>query len=508
MSVPNEQEVVVMGEKLSPQDSPTAAGNVTPPEKKKWAPLRTFLRKAAVFGRVELRGIAPIPIKERTVTRTINVFTLWWSMSVNILPITFGMLGPIYGLCLRDSSLVILFFTLLTTLLPAYLSTLGPKIGMRQMVQARYSFGRYLVSIPVLLNLATLTGFSIIIAVVGGQCLSAVAGGGGNVLSVNVGIVIIALLSLVISFCGYRVLHVYERFAWIPALIAIIVAVGTGGEGLRQQTAPEEAVTAPAVLSFGMIVSSYMIPWACLASDFTTYLVPTTSSNKIFWYSYLGLGLPTILLMILGAAIGGAVTNVPSWSAGYESNLAGGVLAAMLEPAGGFGKFLVVILSFTLLGNLAASSYSVTLNFQLLAPGMVRVPRYVFALILTAIVIPLSIRAAVDFFLNLENVIALIGYWSSAFLGVVMVEHLYFRRGDCESYDPDAWDTASLLPLGVGALAASALSFGLVIPSMDQTWYHGPFAKTTGDIGFELAFVVTAVLYIPLRHLEKRLSGR
>ena len=52
------------------------------------------------------------------------------------------MLGTnIYGLSLRDSSLIILFFTLLTTLLPAYLSTLGPKLGMRQMVQARYSFG-------------------------------------------------------------------------------------------------------------------------------------------------------------------------------------------------------------------------------------------------------------------------------------------------------------------------------------------------------------------------------
>jgi len=51
------------------------------------------------------------------------------------------MIGPNFGLSLRDSFLIILFFILLTTTLPAYLSTLGPKIGMRQMVQARYSFG-------------------------------------------------------------------------------------------------------------------------------------------------------------------------------------------------------------------------------------------------------------------------------------------------------------------------------------------------------------------------------
>lgn len=55
--------------------------------------------------------------------------------------ITFGLIGPSFGLSLRDSALIILFFTGATALLPAYLSTLGPKTGMRQMIQARFSFG-------------------------------------------------------------------------------------------------------------------------------------------------------------------------------------------------------------------------------------------------------------------------------------------------------------------------------------------------------------------------------
>jgi purine-cytosine permease-like protein len=62
-------------------------------------------------------------------------------MNANILPITFGMIGPEYGLGIRDCALVIFFFTLLSTAVPAYLSTLGPKLGMRQMIHARYSFG-------------------------------------------------------------------------------------------------------------------------------------------------------------------------------------------------------------------------------------------------------------------------------------------------------------------------------------------------------------------------------
>ncbi|KAH7139742.1 permease for cytosine/purines, uracil, thiamine, allantoin-domain-containing protein [Dactylonectria estremocensis] len=465
---------------------------------------RRAFNKAATFGRVELRGIQPIPVEERTDTQFVNVFTIWWCMNANLLPITFGMLGPIYGLGLRDSSLVIIFFTLLTTLLPSYLGTMGPKTGMRQMIQARFSWGRYLVAVPVLFNLATLTGFCVIMAVIGGQCLSAV---GNGHLSPTVGIVIVSLLSLFISFSGFKVLHIYERWAWIPAIIAIIIATGTGGKHLHEQV-PTEPATAPSVLSFGMIVASYMIPWACLASDFTTYLTPTVSSKRLFVYAYTGLAVPTILLMILGAAIGGAVANVPAWSEGYDANLVGGALAGMLKPAGGFGKFVVVILSFSLLGNIAATSYSVTLNFQLLIPQLIKVPRYVFAVLITIIVIPVSIRASTDFFVNLENFIALIGYWASAFLGVVIVEHLWFRKADCSSYSLDAWNDAKQLPLGVAALAATVLCFGLVVPSMSQVWFTGPIAEKTGDIGFELAFVVSGLLYVPFRTLEKKMSGR
>jgi purine-cytosine permease-like protein len=231
-------------------------------------------------------------------------------------------------------------------------------------------------------------------------------------------------------------------------------------------------------------------------------------SFKIFIYSYLGLVIPTVLFMTLGAAIQNALPNVPAWSAAYDETSVGGVLAAMLAPAGGFGKFLVVVLSFSLLGNLAATSYSVTLNLQLLLPWLVRVPRYLFSLVFAAIVIPVAIRAASDFLANLNNFVSIIAYWSSAFLGIVLVEHFVFRRADCAAYDPEAWNDARRLPWGVAALASGMLSFALVVPSMAQVWWTGPIAQTTGDIGFELAFAVSALLYVPLRWLERRWTGR
>jgi purine-cytosine permease-like protein len=86
-----------------------------------------------------------------------------------------------------------------------------------------------------------------------------------------------------------------------------------------------------------------------------------------------------------------------------EENHVGGVLVAMLRPAGGFGKFVAVLLSLSVVGNIAATFYSVSLNFQVLFPPFGRWPRYVFALLTTAIVIPLAIVAAGHFYDALVN---------------------------------------------------------------------------------------------------------
>ena len=251
--------------------------------------------------------------------------------------------------------------------------------------------------------------------------------------------------------------------AWAPAILMITIATGVGGSNLKNQ-APTEPATAPAVLSFGMIIASYTIPWACLASDFTTYFSPQASSWRIFTYSYLGLVIPTVLLMTLGAAIGGAIPSIEGWQDGSDAMGAGGVLALMLEPVGRFGQFVVVVLAFSLLGNISGTMYSVTLNFQILLPWLVRVPRYVFSIIVTAIIIPVSIRAAVDFFVNLENFVSIIGYWTASFVGIVVTEHVVFKKGDPVRYDHDAWNDAKLLPTGIAAIGAAVLCFGLVIP--------------------------------------------
>jgi purine-cytosine permease-like protein len=168
------------------------------------------------------------------------------------------------------------------------------------------------------------------------------------------------------------------------------------------------------------------------------------------------------------------------------------------------------MLQFSILGNLAATMYSITLNFQLLLPSLLlRIPRLLYALLTTAIIIPVAIYAAKSFFVNLENFIGVIGYWSAAFIGVVLVEHVVFRARRFGGYTEEgAWQDGKRLPVGFAAIASAVLCFGLVVPGMGQIWFTGPVAERTGDIGFEVAFVVAAVLYLPLRWLERKKFGR
>ena len=76
----------MLDEKPLPVNDPERSpGAEEAPPAGRWARTRDLLNKAAAFGRVEVQGITPIPVKERTVERTVNIFTLWWSMNTNIL---------------------------------------------------------------------------------------------------------------------------------------------------------------------------------------------------------------------------------------------------------------------------------------------------------------------------------------------------------------------------------------------------------------------------------------
>ncbi|KAF9078358.1 permease for cytosine/purines, uracil, thiamine, allantoin-domain-containing protein [Rhodocollybia butyracea] len=470
-------------------------------------PSITVSKRLLKWGVESRVGISPILVEERTDTQYYKLFFLWFTMNFNILSFSAGTLGPVaYGLGIRESCLTILFINMLCCLPPAYLrinsSTWGPKLGLRQMVQARFSFGYYGVILPCVLNMINMFGFCILNAILGGQTLASVADGN---LTWTAGIVIVVVISLVLSFCGYSILTWYERVAWFPVLVVYLVVLGLGGKNLKDvpPSAPADAST---ILTFASTIAGFVITYSPLASDFTIYFHPSVPSAKIFSYTYFGLFIPITSVQCLGAAAAAASAIIPAWAEGYDNSNVGGLLEAMLSPVGNFGKFLTVLLSLSVAGNIAATFYSISLNIQLFIPALIVLPRYVFSIVATAIVLPVAIVGSHKFYATLENFLGLIGYWCSAFIAIILIEHTVFRKRDLSAYSPENWNVSKRLPSGMAAIAAGVASFGLVVPCMSQIWFTGPIAEKTGDIGFEMAFAVTSVLYLPFRALEMRLS--
>jgi purine-cytosine permease-like protein len=96
-------------------------------------------------------------------------------------------------------------------------------------------------------------------------------------------------------------------------------------------------------------------------------------------------------IQLFGAAVGSAVVNATSCSDAYTNFSVGGLIETMLSPAGGFGNFLTVLVALIVMGNIAATLYSVSLNLQIILPVLVVVTRYIFSIIATAMFVPFDL---------------------------------------------------------------------------------------------------------------------
>ncbi|KAI9056492.1 hypothetical protein FKP32DRAFT_1469921 [Trametes sanguinea] len=460
---------------------------------------------------LEVNGITPVPEEQRTDKRLYQFFFVWFSANANILTLSAGTVGPAYyGLGILDSFYVILVVDIITCAFPAFFAIFGPKLGTRSMVLSRFSWGYYGVIIPSVLNVLSLQGYLVVNTIIGGQTLAEVSGH----LSATLGIVIIALISLAITFCGCQVLHWYQTLIWIPNIVAFVTMLAVGGSQLRGAPLVNPS-PAPAamLLTFGSSLAATVVSWSTLTPDYGVYHDRTAPAWKLFLYAYLGFFLASVPVHILGAAFAATAMSVPSWSAGLgDGNDVGGLVAAILAPTGRFGKFLLVMLSLTAPSACAPTMYTVCMSFMTIHRAFARVPRFVIALVSTAVLIPLAIIGAGKFYTTFVDILALIGYWLAPFCAIALTEHFLFRRAFSAYAVASAWDSPRDPSLARGAAACCALaaSVALIVPCMQQVWFTGPIAARggTGDLGMIVGFVVSVPVYAAARWAERWWAAR
>ena len=115
-----------------------------------------------------------------------------------------------------------------------------------------------------------------------------------------------------------------------------------------------------------------------------------------------------------------------------------------------------------------------------------------------------------DLLLIFQNFLALMGYWVTVFVCIVLEEHVLFKWNT--GFDWSAWSDKKRLPIGYAALTAFLIGWAGCIVSMYQVYYVGPIAALVGDYGADLGIWVgcgfALLTYPPLRFLELKFVGR
>ncbi|ODQ67940.1 purine-cytosine permease [Nadsonia fulvescens var. elongata DSM 6958] len=467
-----------------------------------------FFNKTAEVLNAEIRGIDRVPEEEQTDTSLWGTASMWLAANMVIATFALGALGPkVFGLGFWDSVICIVFFTILGILPVAIFSTFGPVSGLRQMGLTRFWWGYQGVRLAAFINCVACIGWCAVNTMVAAQMLSCVNNGG---LPPWASVLIVTAGTVVITFFGYHVVHLYEMFSWIPNFIIflIIIACLAKSHSFTPGVMDSGPIEAGKFLSMGSSIFGFATGWSSFAADYTVYMKRSTSKKLVFASVIAGLSFPLIFVMILGAAAMSCALNNEVYMRNYEAHNIGGLFYGILvdESLHGFGQFCVVLLSLSTIANNVPNMYSLGLSAQAVWSQFRKFPRIFWTLLGNGISVAIAIPAFYHFESVMHNFMIMIGYWLAAYQAICLSEHFIYRR-DFSGYDFDQWEDPSKLPIGFAAIFGFCCGVAGACIGMSQQWWTGPIASLIGkggDVGFELSFGFAFVGFNAVRFIERK----
>lgn len=448
---------------------------------------------------IEMQGIERIMPQERSHVRIFDNCTMWLSSNLVVPTVALGVLAKsVFGLGFWDTICAVIIFNILGALPVAFFSTLGPRLGLRQMVISRFSFGWVGAGMMALFNVAACIGWSVVNIIVGGQLIEVASKG---VVPHQVGILGLAMLTTLISIYGYKYINLYQRYAWLPMIVAFffLFFAAVPHMSILSTSALNMSIVA-SFFSFGGAVYGYAAGWSSFATDYNVKQPETASAQHIFWLTFLGVVIPAIVLEIFGMLLATTYKGLGSMS----------LLRVVANPLGAAGTLLLLVLAFGTIANNLANDYSLALSIQVLGKVFQRLNREVWTLIGAVVYVLIAVAASSDFNETLTDYLLLIAYWLGPWSIILLIEHFIFRHG---YYNVDDWNTPEKLPIGWAAVASLIIGLGGVLLGAAQVYYVGPIALLLSrpfgmDIGFELGLIFAGIAYYFLRRIELAQVGR
>ncbi|CAN5225356.1 cytosine permease [soil metagenome] len=374
--------------------------------------------------RADDHSIAPIPDADRDST---GPQQMWIWAGANIAPVNWalGALGIILKLGLMETIAVIVIGNLFGCAIFAAFTVMGHKTGVNQMVLARSAFGRrgaYLPSLLMFLMTLCWIGVNTYFPVKISMAILTPFGIPDNGITTFIVTTLVMVVQVWIGIYGFYAIRTFEKYT-VPVTVAIMVLMsalawsqaGVVNRGLKSSLPPCAHLAMLSLLMTAVGVG-WGISWVTWASDYSRFVPRNVSSKQVFWYSYIGMFVPTVWLAILGATIASVTLDADP--------------AKMVSAVFGGGAAILVLLM-VLHGPIASNILNVySAALAALSMGL-KLSRSMLALIvgIAGYLVTIYFIFAPDFAKAFDNWMISLLMWMSPYAGVILADFYIKRKG-------------------------------------------------------------------------------
>ncbi len=434
---------------------------------------------------VEPGGIEHIPLAERHGS-PYQQFLTWVSPNMEFATIFVGVIGvAFFGASFWAAALGIVVGTAMGAASQGILASWGPRLGVPQMVQGRASFGFWGNWVPALLmSIGAGIGWFAVNSVSAALALTVLLH-----IPFVITLLIVVLLQVGVAFFGHNLVHVWERYAFIPLVLIFVVAsvIVFSKANFGYPADPKGLGDGTGFILTAAAAFGYACGWNPYASDYSRYLPVDTSKAKTGWSAGLGLFVSCVVLEVVGAAL--ATIHGTNFDLNPTQQLSN-----QLPPV----VAVLTLLAITL-GGISANALNIysgsmaflTLGIRLGARQRRAIVAVVFGVIGFFVAL---IGGLTNLSETYNNFLLVIAYWIAPWFGVVFTDYV-LRRGNFG--DESIFYNRHHNPLsGVTAfLVATVVSIALF---SNETAYVGLFPRHwpgIGDLTFVVGFLLAVVIY-------------
>jgi nucleobase:cation symporter-1, NCS1 family len=435
---------------------------------------------------IEQYTIEQIPLDQRH-GKPRDLFTIWFTSNLMPLTIVTGALATaVFGLNFWSALVAIVVGNLIGAVFMALHSAQGPKLGIPQMIQSRAQYGVLGSILVVGIVVFMYVGFFASNLILGGQAINQVT----SSLSVNWGIVICAVISLLVVIWGYDLIHFVNR--WMAWVFTVVMTVAT----IYILSDLPHGFLSKGSFSWGGFISAmvvtgvlWQIAYAPYVSDYSRYMAPEAATNKVFWNSYWGVVIGSTLPMLLGAVVG--IISADSQVSAISTMTKGFSVVVMLV-------FAVGIMNTNVLNAYGGVLCAITVGQNFKSkwfPGARA--RGIVAAVFVAICLWLALVYASSFLTSFFNFMLFLLYLLVPWTLINLIDFYLVQHGQ---YDVPAMFAPDGGPYGRfnwGTIAIYLIGFAVEVPFVNTTFYEGPAAKALNgtDYSWLIAMIVVAPLY-------------